>query len=47
MTEQSITDFGFEKVPVKEKARRVADVFTSVASEYDLMNDVMSFGVHR
>ena len=47
MTEQSITDFGFEKVPVKEKASRVADVFTSVASEYDLMNDVMSFGVHR
>ena len=47
MTEQLITDFGFEKVLAKEKASRVADVFTSVASEYDLMNDVMSFGVHR
>jgi demethylmenaquinone methyltransferase/2-methoxy-6-polyprenyl-1,4-benzoquinol methylase len=46
MTERT-TDFGFEKVPVGEKARRVSSVFSSVAENYDLMNDVMSFGVHR
>lgn len=47
MTKQTTTDFGFEQVAAEEKARRVANVFTSVASEYDLMNDIMSFGVHR
>ena len=41
------TDFGFKRVPVTEKARKVAQVFDSVASKYDVMNDVMSFGVHR
>lgn len=41
------THFGFERVPVTEKARKVAKVFDSVASKYDVMNDVMSFGVHR
>ena len=41
------TDFGFEKVPEAEKARRVAGVFDSVASRYDLMNDLMSAGLHR
>jgi demethylmenaquinone methyltransferase/2-methoxy-6-polyprenyl-1,4-benzoquinol methylase len=41
------TDFGFEKVPEEEKARRVAGVFDSVASRYDLMNDLMSAGLHR
>jgi len=41
------THFGFQQVPVGEKARRVADVFHSVADNYDIMNDVMSFGVHR
>ena len=46
MTEKT-TDFGFEKVPIGEKARRVASVFSSVAENYDLMNDLMSFGVHR
>ena len=35
------TDFGFQKVPKDEKARRVAGVFDSVASRYDLMNDLM------
>ena len=42
-----ITDFGFEKVPEQDKARRVAGVFDSVASRYDLMNDLMSAGLHR
>lgn len=41
------THFGFQQVPVTEKRRRVAGVFDSVASKYDLMNDLMSFGVHR
>lgn len=41
------THFGFEKISIQEKARRVADVFHSVASKYDLMNDLMSFGLHR
>ncbi len=46
MTEQT-TDFGFEKVPLHDKSRRVSSVFSSVAENYDLMNDLMSFGVHR
>lgn len=41
------THFGFREVPVEEKARRVRDVFDSVADNYDLMNDAMSFGIHR
>jgi len=41
------TDFGFEKVPADEKAGRVAGVFSSVAPRYDLMNDLMSAGLHR
>lgn len=41
------TDFGFQSVPRGEKARRVADVFHSVAARYDVMNDLMSFGIHR
>ena len=40
-------DFGFQTVPVNEKQSRVADVFSSVASSYDIMNDLMSGGVHR
>ena len=42
-----ITHFGYEQVPVGEKAGRVRHVFESVADRYDLMNDLMSFGVHR
>ncbi|MDP2399771.1 MAG: bifunctional demethylmenaquinone methyltransferase/2-methoxy-6-polyprenyl-1,4-benzoquinol methylase UbiE [Burkholderiales bacterium] len=41
------TDFGFSKVAEDEKARKVAAVFDSVASRYDLMNDLMSAGLHR
>jgi demethylmenaquinone methyltransferase/2-methoxy-6-polyprenyl-1,4-benzoquinol methylase len=41
------TDFGFQRVPEGEKARRVAGVFESVAPRYDLMNDLMSLGLHR
>lgn len=46
-SDQETTHFGFEDVPLREKARRVAGVFDSVASRYDVMNDVMSFGIHR
>jgi len=41
------THFGFETVPEDEKAGRVRGVFGSVASKYDVMNDAMSFGIHR
>jgi demethylmenaquinone methyltransferase / 2-methoxy-6-polyprenyl-1,4-benzoquinol methylase len=41
------THFGFETVDETEKAARVAGVFTSVASKYDIMNDLMSVGLHR
>lgn len=48
MTEQEqTTHFGFQQVPVKEKAKRVAGVFHAVADKYDVMNDVMSMGIHR
>ncbi|MCU0898513.1 MAG: bifunctional demethylmenaquinone methyltransferase/2-methoxy-6-polyprenyl-1,4-benzoquinol methylase UbiE [Burkholderiales bacterium] len=41
------THFGFETVRAEEKARKVASVFSSVASRYDVMNDLMSAGLHR
>lgn len=41
------THFGFETVPESEKAHRVKGVFSSVADKYDLMNDLMSAGMHR
>ena len=47
MNKAQTTHFGFETVPAAEKAKRVADVFHTVANRYDLMNDLMSLGLHR
>lgn len=49
MTDASnpMTDFGFQRVAVSEKTAQVAEVFHSVAPHYDLMNDLMSWGLHR
>ena len=47
MNAQKQTHFGFEQVAETDKARRVAGVFDSVAGRYDLMNDLMSGGLHR
>ena len=44
---EQTTHFGFETVPEAEKAGKVQGVFTSVANKYDVMNDVMSMGIHR
>ncbi len=44
---EGYTHFGFEDVPHDEKVKRVRGVFDSVADNYDVMNDVMSFGMHR
>jgi demethylmenaquinone methyltransferase/2-methoxy-6-polyprenyl-1,4-benzoquinol methylase len=41
------THFGYRDVPVGEKQKLVGEVFSSVASKYDVMNDMMSFGIHR
>tara|TARA_R110002110_G_scaffold103299_2_gene261159 strand:- start:76 stop:870 length:795 start_codon:yes stop_codon:yes gene_type:complete len=45
--QDNTTHFGFQTVAESEKAQRVADVFHSVAARYDLMNDLMSGGIHR
>ena len=47
MSDDDTTHFGFREVPVADTQRLVGRVFSSVARNYDLMNDLMSFGVHR
>ncbi len=47
MSDQNTTHFGFQQVPTEQKQKKVNDVFHSVAAKYDLMNDVMSMGIHR
>ena len=47
MSDDKTTHFGYQKVPEGEKAQRVGAVFESVAPSYDLMNDLMSLGLHR
>lgn len=47
MAEDKTTHFGFETVAEAEKAQKVAEVFHSVANRYDVMNDLMSMGMHR
>lgn len=45
--EKQTTHFGYREVPLHEKSQHVAEVFHSVANKYDVMNDFMSFGLHR
>jgi demethylmenaquinone methyltransferase/2-methoxy-6-polyprenyl-1,4-benzoquinol methylase len=47
MQQDSPTDFGYQEIPASEKQGRVGEIFSSVAQKYDLMNDVMSLGIHR
>lgn len=47
MNDDSKTHFGFREVPAGEKAKLVRSVFDSVAGKYDIMNDLMSLGIHR
>ncbi len=47
MSDDKKTHFGYQEVAEKEKVHRVGEVFHSVADKYDLMNDLMSFGIHR
>lgn len=45
--DRKTVDFGYRDVPIEDKQKLVGQVFTSVAGKYDLMNDLMSFGIHR
>ena len=46
-TEQTTTDFGDQQIPFAEKTQQVQSIFTQVADQYDLMNQLMSFGLHQ
>src|SRR5581483_1975473 len=45
--DDTTTHFGYKQVPLNEKTNLVGKVFSSVAGKYDLMNDLMSMGIHR
>ncbi len=47
MSDKDTTHFGYQQVPTEDKVKHVAGVFHSVADKYDLMNDLMSMGIHR
>lgn len=47
MSDKEQIDFGYQTIDKEKKEEKVAEVFHSVASKYDVMNDVMSFGIHR
>ena len=47
MHDNKTTDFGFQQIPTEDKIARVSEVFHSVAPQYDVMNDLMSLGMHR
>jgi len=47
MNTSNTTHFGFRDVPLADKQKLVGEVFSSVAGKYDLMNDLMSLGIHR
>lgn len=47
MSSEESTNFGFQQVKVEEKQTKVNEVFTNVSDKYDIMNDAMSFGLHR
>ena len=47
MSNEKTTHFGYKNVPVEQKQKYVGEVFHSVASKYDIMNDLMSMGIHR
>lgn len=44
---EAVTHFGYQNVPESQKSKKVAEVFHSVAAKYDIMNDLMSLGIHR
>ncbi|MFG6372159.1 MAG: class I SAM-dependent methyltransferase, partial [Turicimonas muris] len=46
-TNEHLTDFGYQTIPEEEKESHVKEVFDEVAPKYDIMNDVLSFGMHR
>jgi demethylmenaquinone methyltransferase/2-methoxy-6-polyprenyl-1,4-benzoquinol methylase len=45
--QKELVDFGFSDVPLEQKTPLVQEIFTQVAEKYDIMNDIMSFGLHR